>query len=259
MDAIREDRLGRALTWSLGGHGAIALFIILKSLVFPGNPILITPSLRVDLVGLPDLLKKDLPSVSKTLPKSDLQEKLEEAASAAKKIKPARMEEVAKPEEMVLDPKKVDEKKRAKEKAKKIDNALAKIRALDRLNDKNDETPEDDDAIIIKGNQLSKGTSLSGNARENVQAGYYDLVREALVEFWSLPPWLGRQKLAAQIQIRIDPAGHVLSSKFVKNSGNPQFDEAILSTIRDAQPLPKPPKDLISSLSDDGVVVGFPL
>jgi colicin import membrane protein len=270
MDAIREDRLGRAITWSLGGHGAIALFIILKSLVFPGNPILIAPSLRVDLVGLPDLLKKDLPSVSKTLPKSDLQEKLEEAANAAKKIKPAPLEEVAKPEEMVLDPKKIDkkkataeedksdEKKKAKETAKKIDTALAKIRALDRLNDKSDETP-DDDAIVIKGNQLSKGTSLSGNARENAQAGYYDLVREALVEFWALPPWLGRQKLAAQIQIRIDSAGHVLSSKFVKSSGNPQFDEAILGTIREAQPLPKPPKDLMSSLSDDGVVVGFPL
>jgi TolA protein len=266
MNAIREDQLGRAITWSLVGHGAVALFIILKSLVFPGQPILIAPSLRVDLVGLPDLLKKDLANVSKTLPKSDLEEKLAEAARDAQKIKPAPVEEAPKPDEMVLNPKKVekkaqtnDEKLKAKEKTKKLDTALAKIRALERLKDKADEDTADDDAIVIKGNQISKGTSLSGNARENAQAGYYDLVRESLVEFWSLPPWLQRQKLVAQIQIRIDPAGRVLSSKFVKTSGNAQFDEAIQATIRDAQPLPRPPKDLISSLADEGVIVGFPL
>ena len=270
MDAIREDQLGRAMTWSLIGHGAIALFIILKALVFPGQPVIIAPSLRVDIVGLPDLLKKDLGSVPKTLPKSDLEQKLAEAAREAKKIKPLPQEEVAKPEEMVLNPKKTEKKsvtdedkasakEKAKDKAKKIDTALAKIRALERLKDNADVDASDDDAIVIKGNQISKGTSLSGNARENAQSGYYDLVREALVEFWSLPPWLGRQKLSAQIQIRIDAAGHVLSAKFVKNSGNPQFDEAIQGTVRDAQPLPRPPKDLISSLSDNGIIVGFPL
>ncbi len=266
MDAIREDQLGRAMTWSLIGHGAIAIALILKSLVFPGNPVMIAPSLRVDLVGLPDLLKKDLSSVPKTLPKSDLQQKLEEAARDAKKIKPVPQEEAVKPDEMVLNPKKVekkaepdDEKAKAKEKAKKIDSALAKIRALERLKEKSDAETSDDDALVIKGNQISKGTSLSGDARENAQAGYYDLVREALVEYWSLPPWLGRQKLSAQIQIRIDPAGRVLSAKFTKPSGNAQFDEAIQATIKEAQPLPRPPKELLSSLADDGVIVGFPL
>ena len=269
MDAIREnqmsDRLGPAFTWSLIGHGGIALFIILKSLVFPGDPVIIAPALRVDLVGLPDILKKDLANVPKTLPKSDLEEKLAEAARDAKKIKPVPAEEVAKPDEMVLEPKKVEKKEKIektekKETAKKIDTALAKIRALERLKDKtDDEKTDDDDAIVIKGNQISKGTSLSGNAREKAQSGYYDLIREALVEYWSLPTWLSREKLSAQVQMRIDPAGRVLSVKFLKNSGNPAFDEAIKGTIRDAQPLPRPPKELVDSLSDDGVIVGFPL
>lgn len=267
MNAIREDQtgdqLGRAITWSLIGHGGIALFIILKSLVFPGNPVMIAPALRVDLVGLPDILKKDLANVPKALPKSDLEEKLAEAAKDAKKIKALPIEEVAKPDEMVLKPTKVEKtevKDEKKETAKKIDTALAKIRALERLKDKSEETkPDEDDAIVIKGNQISKGTSLSGDAREKAQSGYYDLIREALVEFWSLPSWLSREKLSAQVQMRIDPAGRVLSLKFIKSSGNNAFDEAIRGTIRDAQPLPRPPKELTSSLSDDGVIVGFPL
>lgn len=245
MDAIREDRLGRAVTWSFVGHGAIALFIVLKSLVFPGEPVMIAPALRVDLVGLPDLLKKDLSSVPKILPKSE--------TPAKPATKPVPSAEIAKPDEMVLHPKKTEKTK------KKIDAALARIRALERLKDKTDDENADEEAIVIKGNQISKGASLSGDAREKAQFGYYDLVREALVEYWALPTYLTREKLSAQIQMRIDPAGRVLSLKFVKSSGNPKFDEAIRATIRDAQPLPRPPKELLGSLADDGIVVGFPL
>ena len=109
------------------------------------------------------------------------------------------------------------------------------------------------------GPQISKGTSLSGDAKEKAEAGYFDLIRDHVAEYWALPEWLRRQKLTAQIQIRIDPAGRILSSKFLKSSGNPQFDEAILGTLKDSEPLPRPPKELISSLADDGVVFGFPL
>jgi TonB family protein len=163
---------------------------------------------------------------------------------------------------MILEPKKVQKKetKTKKETAKKIDTALAKIRALERLKDKSDEPREsEDDGILIKGNQISKGTSLSGDAREKAQSSYYDLIRESLVEHWSLPTWLTREKLSAQVLLRVDPAGRVLSLKFLKNSGNAAFDQAIQSTVRDAQPLPRPPKELFDSLSDDGVIVGFPL
>ncbi len=261
METTRDDQLGRAFTWSLIVHGALLFFFLLKSLVFPGNPVMIAPALRVDVVGLPDLLKKDLSRVSKTLP-NDLQEKLVEAAKDAKKIQPVPAPEAvaAKPDEMVMNPKKVEKKPEVdtKEKAKKLQSALARIRALERLKD-SDETESKEDAVVIKGNQVSKGTSLSGAARENAQAGYYDQIREGLAQFWTLPPWLSRQKLSAQVQIRVGPSGRVLSTNFVRPSGNAQFDEAILSAIRESQPLPRPPKELLDSLASDGVIVGFPL
>ena len=45
---------------SLAIHGLLLALVLLASLVFQGNPIPILPTLRVDVVGLPDALKKDL-------------------------------------------------------------------------------------------------------------------------------------------------------------------------------------------------------
>ncbi|MBC7385468.1 MAG: TonB family protein [Cryobacterium sp.] len=263
MQAAREDQLAKALKWSLFAHAAIFAAVILKSLVFPADVVQIAPSLRVDMVGLPDILKKDLSKVSRTVPKSAPKE--EPAPEPVVKA-PVTPVEATRPDELILHPKKSDkkppktgEKTVEKNREKKLQSALARIRALERLKDKSDDEEEDDAAVIIKGNQASKGSSLSGDAKESAQSGYYDLVREGLVEFWTLPPWLGRQKLSAQVLIRIDPSGRVLETKFVKKSGNLQFDDAILATIRDSQPLPRPPKELRESLVSGGVVVGFPL
>lgn len=273
MESTRGDQLGKAIKWSFSLHGAVAVFAIFKSLVFPSAPVMLAPSLRVDMVGLPDILKKDLSRVSKALPKQGLEEKLNEAAENVKRIKASAppVEEVAKPDDMVLNPKKIakkdlptdDKKEKAAEKAEdkkreqKLQSALARIRALEKVKDESDE--ESDEAVIIRGNQASKGASLSGDAKESAQNGYFDIVRDRLVDFWSLPAWLSRQKLSAHVVIRIDPAGNIFATKIIKSSGNIQFDDAILATIRDAQPLPRPPKDLQNSLRDDGITVGFPL
>jgi colicin import membrane protein len=264
MRENRDEKLGKALKWSLALHVGIASFAFVKSVVFPSQPVMISPSLRVDMVGLPDILKKDLAQVSKTLPQEAEKEKAPPPAEAAKP-KAAEVE-TAKPDEMVLNAKKAEKKKKeeaekeaaaAKKWETRLQSALARIRSLERLKDTKEE--DDDSAIIIKGNQISKGTSLTGDARENAQAGYYDLVRETLVEFWSLPPWLARQNLSAQVVIQVDPAGTVFSTRIIRPSGNEQFDAAILATIREAQPLPRPPKDLHATLRDNGITVGFPL
>ncbi len=248
MESIRGDQLGKSVKWSLFAHGALALFIILKSLVFPSDPILLPPSLRVDMVGLPDILKKDLSQVPKKIP-----ENIKTQPNTPVEAKPIEVN----PDEMVLKPTKI-EKTKEKPRDHKLQSALARIRALEKLKSR-DAEEEEEAPVVIKGNQVSAGSSLNGDARESAQSGYLDLLRDSLSESWSLPPWLARQKLVAQVHIRIDPAGRILSAKFVKTSGNQQFDEAILATLRDAQPLPRPPKELLQSLSENGIMVGFPL
>src|SRR4051812_39815872 len=82
VDSIHDDRLGWRI--SLGAHGSILLFILIKSVFFPGQPIPYIPALRVDMVGLPDVLKRDLGKLSKIPAPPEIEKALKEAEDQAK-------------------------------------------------------------------------------------------------------------------------------------------------------------------------------
>jgi TonB family protein len=251
-----ERDFKRGLRLSAGLHVALFVLIALKSLVFPGNPVRFTPTLRVDLVGLPDVLKKDLIRVPKTPSSSDLEDELKDAEQEARRLKVPKAKapvETAEPDEMVIKPKDA----RPESRDRKLKSALARIRSLEKI--RNQDDSEDRPAPPIKGNAISKGSSLSGDAKESSEASYFDSVRERLQDNWALPVWLARQKLTAQVQIFIDSRGRVRASVFVKPSGNSQFDDAIRKTLTESQPFPAPPVELRPGLATDGILVGFPL
>lgn len=253
----RDESFGISVSLIL--HLLIATVIIVKSLIFPSKPIAYIPSLRVDLVGLPDILKKDLSQLSRSTP--DMAEALKKAEEAAKEIDPPKVKNEVEPaakDELVLKPKpQVQDVEDSKKRIKKNQSALDRIKALSKiaqLDEADKKAP-----VLIKGNQISKGTSLSGEARENSQSGYYDSLRERFQESWALPIWLERQKLSAQVHIWIDASGRLLRYAFVKSSGNPQFDEAVKRTLTASQPYPAPPPDIRAGLASGGILVGFPL
>ncbi|MCM2323527.1 MAG: cell envelope integrity protein TolA [Oligoflexia bacterium] len=257
-----EAGLAAGVRWSFGLHAAVLLFVVIKSLVFPGKPVTYLPSLRVDIVGLPDVLKKDMASLSPAPP--PLTAKEERTEPPAPKAKP---EAKADPDEMVLKPKKADPKAEAAERQKKLKSALARIKALDKIADstktKAVESPANASlrgtGPLIKGNAISRGTSLDGAARESAEASYFDSLRERLRENWLLPVWLARQRLSAQIMVFIDGRGTLRGFTLVRSSGNAQFDEAVRKTISQSQPFPVPPETIAGRLATDGVLVGFPL
>ncbi|MBC7691548.1 MAG: cell envelope integrity protein TolA [Methylotenera sp.] len=280
-----EGSLEKGLRWSFIAHGVLLLVIIIKSVIFPGKPVLYIPSLRVDVVGLPDLLKKDLANVPKTAP--DMGEALKKAETDAQKIKAPppepkapkiaekAPEEVAKPDDMVLHPKKLAEKvenkkdlakknrERLKEltqdhpRDKKLRSALDRIKSLNKISAESE--TKGPASPVIKGNAISHGTSLSGDARENAESGYMDLVRDKLQDKWELPVWIQRQKLSAQVQIFIDMRGRLNGMRIMKSSGNAAFDEAVKKTVTASAPFPVPPAGIAGSLSSSGILVGFPL
>jgi hypothetical protein len=248
-----DEQFGRAFKWSLIAHGGFALFVIIQGIVFPSKPMNYIPSLRVDLVGLPDVLKKDKAKLMKIPDLSDLNKDLREAEQQAKQIKPkdapkVDMTETADPDEMVLKPttKPGDRKKR-------MQSALDRIKSLSKISD----DPQEAQAVAIKGNKLSKGTSLT-DGKESDEASYTDLLRDRLQENWALPVWLARQDLSAQVMIFIDAKGKLKSFKFVKTSGNAQFDEEVKRTLQQTV-YPIPPANLAGALASSGVTVGFPL
>ncbi len=240
--------------WSIAGHLGIMLLVIIKSLVFPGVSTPYTPTLRVDMVDLPDALKKDMHGMPKTASK-EMQEALKKAESEAKKIKPQISKEVAAPDELVIQPKSAS-KQDTSSREKKLKNALARIKSLSKIAPVSEE--EAPNLAVVKGNKVSKGTSLSGDAREAAEATYFDLIRDRLHENWALPVWLSRQNLSAQVTIFIDAAGRLKGIRFSKSSGNAQFDEAVKKSISDSEPFPRPPAGL-SDLLANGIPAGFPL
>ncbi|OFZ22372.1 MAG: hypothetical protein A2X94_00025 [Bdellovibrionales bacterium GWB1_55_8] len=248
--ADRDFRKG--LRFSLIAHGALLSIVIVRSLVFPNTPIPYIPTLRVDIVGLPDLMKNE--RLNQPPPGSPEAEQKETPAKPAPKV---AKEDIAEPDEMVLKAKRLKEEKSDKARKKKISNALARIKALDKISGDVSDSPKE--GTLVKGNMISAGSSLSGDARESSEANYYDALRGRLQDNWALPVWLARQNFSAQVQIFIDGRGNLRNYRFTKVSGNAQFDAAVKKAVMDSQPYPLPPEKLAGSLLVDGILVGFPL
>ncbi|MDR3607371.1 MAG: TonB family protein [Oligoflexia bacterium] len=245
-----DEKLSRGLTISIAVHVALALLIIFKNLVFPGKPVAYIPALRVDLVGLPTQLKREMLNPSKEI-KEIIQAKPAPAPHAAHAPSPPKT--MAEPNEMVLKPTKQSEKYREK----RLKSSLERIKSLAKISALDTQTPAQ--ATPIMGNKISKGTSLSAEARESDRENYIDTLQNALQQNWALPMWLERQQLNAKVMIFVDASGRLIQFRFVQSSGNPQFDEAVKRTLMQSQPFPAPPSDVAPTLSSNGVLVGFPL
>jgi TonB family protein len=270
-----EDRdFRRGFRLSIVAHLAVAFAILIKAVVLPNKPVTIVPTLRVDVVGLPDLLKQDLKKGADARASQEaINKALKQAEEAARKIEPPKPMklpkasepvEKAEPNEMVLKPKQIqaekNEKENTKHREKKLMSALHRIRALDKISDEvHPKKPTSEGATLIKGNRISKGSSLSSDAVESDVANYYDSVRDRLQDNWEIPIWFKNQGLSAKVQIFIDRNGRLRNFRFIKPSGNPQFDDAVKRTISESQPFPAPPEDVISTVLVDGILVGFPL
>ncbi|MGZ3688948.1 MAG: TonB C-terminal domain-containing protein [Bdellovibrionota bacterium] len=249
-----QEALAKGIKYSLIGHGIALAVILIKSLVFPGSSVPYIPSLRVDIVGLPDILKKDLKNPGSQATNQEIEKALKEAEKPvqSEKLK-APEKEMAKPDEMVLHPKKAGKEKNLE---KKNLSALQRLKALSKFSEEDSPSklPK-----VIKGNAVSKGSSLSGDARESLMDNYYDILRDRLQENWALNPLIARQRLSAQVQVFVDNHGRLHGFRFTKLSGNSQFDDAVKKALQSSQPFPPPPSNIANSILMDGILVGFPL
>ena len=227
------SELNDGLRWSLLGHFVLALFVILKGTAFQGKPLRYVPTLKVDLVALPDQLKNQKVHPTLDQSKSDIHKILDAAETSANRIKTSSpVKDVAQQNEMILNARKVQTEKKIEKRNKR---ALDRIKALAKIqNSSDDPIPEKTapapKAVLIKGNILSPGSSLSGDAREASEANYLEILRDRLQENWTLPTWVARQSLSAQIQVFINSRGKLNGFKFVKPSGNPNL------TMRSKEP-----------------------
>ena len=246
----QDEMFGKGLRLSIAVHALIVIAAIILNLMSARAPVKMLQSIRVDLVGLPDLKKSDL---SKTTPDDigDLNEKLNEASKTAKdqlkkaKERPVIEEPAAEDDSLAMKKKKPREKERGSD----LKSAIDRIKALADIESQVKKTK-----TVAKGNNLSKGNSLSGDTANDANE-FAARIASKLRDNWNLPVWLSQQKLNAKIVIFLDRAGYVSNTVFAQSSGNKQFDDYCLKTVRMAQPFGPPPSEIL----DGGITLGFPL
>lgn len=268
--------------WSLIVHLALGITIVVQALIFPGQPRPYIPTLRVDLVGLPDLTKQELesapapPKTSAETKQASAPEKAEttESAGDSKTKEMVLQAEKQKKEEEAARKKKLKEEQKKKELAKakaleaarkkKLKSSIDRIKSLAKISalaeaESEAKSQDEPDGVLIKGNQVSAGTSLSADARESDEAKYYDFLVDEIRKNWNLPPWIKRQNYRAKVKLQIDHHGNVINLVFTQPSGNEQFDTYVRDAINSAQPFPKPGDEVQYSLRHRGVLLAFPL
>ena len=235
--------LNRALAFSGFLHLAAAVWFLIGPKLFPAAPRPYLPSLRVDLVGLPtQKVEKEAP-----LPAPAPETPTAPAPAKAPVVPPPSPKG-----EMSLRKPKAKESKKEKEAKRKLKQALERIRAIERIKALTASEP-------VRGNRVSKGTSLSAEARTAIEAGYFEVVLEQVRAQWELPKWLMGQGLSAKVLIHLDSRGSIKSFRFIQPSGNESFDQEVKRALVAANPFPVPPEDIAGGVLDQGILLGFPL
>jgi len=86
------------------------------------------------------------------------------------------------------------------------------------------------------GNGLAKRGSGQGSGGSKSYATFIEKVQRLVLGH--VQPWSGPQNLEAIMAVRCAPDGSVLSVKFVRKSGNDQWDENALQAVRAVDPMP---------------------
>lgn len=244
----------RALALSVAGHLALFIVVAVRAVFYPSTPVELERAIRVDMVALPTK-QAELPP-------------LEPAASPKPEVKtldtpppPASPVSVDKKLVPKTDPTKVNLQKVKNDQnaALKRLEAMSKIeKMLQQKSQKSSaEKADGKPTAPVKGNEISKGSSLTGIAKLD-HDDYLGVFENQVRKHWSLPSWLSNMKLNAKVAVYVNEQGVVIKREITKSSGNSVFDERVLRAVDDAAPFPPPPSRLASIFMIDGVVLGFP-
>ena len=247
---------------SLGVHVWLVVMAWLAADVFKNvfqdkNIEIIRSSIRVDVVGMPKLTVQELKAMQRdTVDPEPIEVK------GAKVETKVETEDVIKKDDLVIQ----EESKKKKTSFlnmisdysnKKIAPKVAKKGANTGV-----KTNKNLDSLILEGNRLSKGTSLTGDFsdQENSEfSSYVQTIPEQVRKFWKLPSYLKDKDLKCRVKVYLAVTGAILKMELVESSGLPEFDARAQSALREASPFAKPSEQVAQRLANYGIILGFPL
>jgi TonB family protein len=183
----------------------------------------------------PDMLPRLVPDE----PKVETQTKSEEPQPPpAVQPKP---EPIPEPQKHAIKPPKPAEKK------KPAAGEVNPLQALDRILKKSEKLGDPDGA--------KHGNSTFGFLKDNYASGVQALLEDA----WRIPVTLKSQEniLKNEINIRIAPNGHLIDVKIISRSRNPDYDDAVTTTVKKIEFFGKPPAQFQSEIQRQGLRIVF--
>lgn len=256
---IQDDDLIKGLKVSVGLHIALVVAFTIRAVFFAPVKIDYSAAVRVDIVGLPDKVQEQ-----------QLPPKQEEAAKPESKPEPVvkTPPKEAKVEKPVKAPKKDAEAINLNKEKNKQKEALEKLKAMAAIEEMKKEAEKESkkaagvgdtksNATKIKGNVLAAGTALTG-LNKLQHDSYLSSLDQQIKQHWFLPEWLAKKPLRAQVRLKIDDKGRILSREIVLSSGNSSYDELALETIDKSAPFGAPPEKFVTIVAVNGLVIGFP-
>jgi colicin import membrane protein len=243
-----ESEFKSAIKWSLIAHAVIFGFFTIKAAFFNAEPIDYSAAIRVDIVALPEKLDPNKISLEKPTEK----EKENSEKSKATPL-PEKKQKAKEPDAINL--------KKTKSKEQQALDKIKAQSAIDKIKNDMEREKNQREALKkitqVKGNVLSPGTALTGLDKLQHETYVSDLDKQ-IKEHWSLPEWMANQDLKAQVRVRIDGKGQIISREIIKTSGNKNYDEIVLDTVDQSAPFPPPPDKFVAIVSVQGIVIGFP-
>ncbi len=264
----QQDSLRRFVWISLIFHIAVGLAFTIKNVFFAGEAIEYQSAVRVDLLGLPDKIKPEVvkdalpapPAPPSPQAKKQYEKPAPEVVEKPEKEQPPLKELVKKVNKK--DPDAINLDRHNQLKQKEALNRLKQMSALEKLQEEVAAEPKKVAAAApaakpIKGAAISSGSQLTGLSK--IQAdNFIGDVEKKIRQNWALPQWLAGKNLSAQVRVRFDNNGNILSAQIVKSSGNSSFDEIVIDTVHKSSPLPAPPEKFVRLMSLEGILFGFP-
>lgn len=238
-----EPDIKKMVFVSLAFHAAVILMFTVKMAFFPSDIPKYERAIRVDLIGLPDKRSPDKPLVA-AKPEAPKAPDVTETKTEPKK------DEVKKPE-----PKATTASQNAALNKLKSLSAIEKLKAMsDKPKEKSDATPQTE---TIKGNAIAVGTSLKGLNKIDFDQ-YIGSLDTHVKNNWALPEWMLSQDLKAEVLIKIDKSGQIIEKRFIKKSGNSEFDERVMAALDKSNPFPAPPDKFVDLVGIQGITFAFP-
>ena len=257
----KPDDFRKSIGISIALHSVILSLFLIRNLFFSEPMIDLSQAISVSVGDMKDIAK--LPEKVQAPPPAEEPEPIPEEEPVEEVKTPEPEKPVAeKPKEPVKEKPKNEEVNLTKAKAKQKD-ALNKLKKLSAVEKIKQDLKKDSIARVkasntpVKPRVIAAGTELVG--LDKLQANdYLGEIDQSIKQFWTLPQWLMNKPLKAQVLVKFNTQGQILSTKLISSSGNSTYDQYCLQAIEKAAPFPKVPDKLSEKFSIDGIVIGFP-